>query len=92
MSDFIFSSAAPPDSLSQLHDDEDVEEEEVHREDASVCDEELQVSGQVEVLPDAWTSTRRELGYEGVWTISTAKPGDRQRERRADLWLVLTCF
>lgn len=33
-------------------------------------------------LPDSWTSSRRELGDEAVWTISTAKPGNGVEQLR----------
>jgi hypothetical protein len=45
-------------------------------------EEEQQLGGAMAELPGdlAWTSSRRELGDEGVWTISTAKPGEEKEE------------
>jgi hypothetical protein len=45
-------------------------------------EEEEQLGGAMAELPGdlAWTSSRRELGDEGVWTISTAKPGEEKEE------------
>ena len=34
------------------------------------------VSGSVARLPESWASSRRELGDEAVWSISSAKPGE----------------
>mmetsp|Transcript_24191 Transcript_24191/g.41084 ORF Transcript_24191/g.41084 Transcript_24191/m.41084 type:complete len:218 (+) Transcript_24191:17-670(+) len=67
MADFI--SASPPGSphgMAQQGADE----------------EELEPGASVLVLPDTWTSSRRELGDEGVWTISSAKPGNGVEQLR----------
>lgn len=85
MAELISGSTHPLDVMHMSHSPHQGEEEEEEEEEQDIRPEEEEevVSGQVGAsLPDAWACNRREIGHEGVWTISSAKPG-----RQDVLWV-----
>lgn len=75
MTEYISGSDILSPSYEEMEEEEEVEEEEYDQQQEGREQHQV-VAGQVgAVLPDVWTSNRREIGHEGVWTISTAKPG-----------------